>query len=330
MSPERFDPVKIVIDTDAGVDDAVALVLALNSPEVDLLAITTVAGNARVAECTGNCLLLTEILRPDGPPPVAAGAEAPLRRKLVTAPEVHGPDGLGGEVGSLPQPRRGPSPRTAVEILIETARRNPGEVTLIATGPLTNLAAALSADPGAMWLYRRIVVMGGAFYVPGNTGPVAEFNFFVDPEAADRLMRAGLPVTLVPLDVTTRAPLQEDDLIGRPLYPPPSARPERDVASILSRALDYYMRREFAESGLRGGYMHDPLAVASALAPAILTTSAAGARVGARGGERGRSILMPHTGRSPLLIAFDLDEDAFRAILDERVLTPTFGSGRRR
>jgi purine nucleosidase len=327
---ESLDTVKVVIDTDAGVDDAAGIVLALNSPEVDLLAITTVAGNAPVAECTRNCLLLTEILRPDGPPPVAGGADAPLRRRLVTAPEVHGPDGLGGEIGSLPKPRRDPSPRAAAEILIETARRSPGEVTLVATGPLTNVATALRMAPEAVSLYRRIIVMGGAFYVPGNTGPVAEFNFFVDPEAADRVMSAGLPVTLVPLDVTTRSPLRQDDLTERPLYRPASTRPGRDVASILSRALDCYMRREFAESGLRGGYMHDPLAVASAFAPAILTTSAAGARVVARGDERGRSALTRPTGDPPLRVAFDLEEETFRAILDERVLTPVFGPGVRR
>jgi inosine-uridine nucleoside N-ribohydrolase len=224
VSPEPHDPVKVVLDTDAGVDDAIAIVLALNSPEVDLVAVTTVAGNAPVAECTRNCLLLAELLRPEKPPPVSEGAEAPLRKKLVTAPEVHGPDGLGGELGSLPRPRLDASPRSAVDVLIETARGHPGEAILVATGPLTNVASALRADPEALALYRRVVVMGGAFYVPGNTGPVAEFNFFVDPEAADAVMNAGLPTTLVPLDATTRSPLREADLTGRPLHRPPRPR----------------------------------------------------------------------------------------------------------
>jgi pyrimidine-specific ribonucleoside hydrolase len=325
VSPEPFGPAKVVLDTDAGVDDAVAIVLTMNSPEVDLLAITTVAGNAPVAECTRNCLLLAELLRPGKPPRVAEGADTPLRRQLVTAPEVHGPDGLGGEIGSLPRPRLDASPQSAVDVLIEAARANPGEAILVATGPLTNVASALRADPEALALYRRVVVMGGAFYVPGNTGPVAEFNFFVDPEAADAVMNARLPITLVPLDATTRAPLREVDLTRRPLHRPPRPRPERDLASILSRALDYYMRREFEESRLLGGYMHDPLAVASAFAPAILTTSAACVRVIVGRDDRGRSALTSPPCASPIEIAFDLDEDAFLTILDERVLTPTFG-----
>jgi inosine-uridine nucleoside N-ribohydrolase len=199
-------------------------------------------------------------------------------------------------------------------------------VTLVATGPLTNVAQALRADPAAVALYGRIVVMGGAFLVPGNTGPVAEFNFYVDPEAAHEVMNAGLPITLVPLDATTRSPLRRGDLTERPLYRPPLPRPGRDLATILSRALDYYMRREREESGLDGGYMHDPLAIASALAPAILTTSTAGVRVLADGDDRGRSVLVDPTAAPPVEIAFDLDEEAFHAILEEHVLTRTFGS----
>jgi purine nucleosidase len=316
--------VKVVLDNDAGVDDAVAIVLAANAPEIELLAITTVAGNAPVAECTRNCLLLAELLFPDDPPTIAEGAAAPLAKELVTAPEVHGPDGLGGEVGSLPPPRLAVSPAPAHEVLIESARRRPGDVTLVATGPLTNVATALRADPDAVALFRRIIVMGGAFHVPGNTGPVAEFNFYVDPEAAARVMTAGLPVTLVPLDATTRSPLMHADLRATARCRPPVARPGRDLAAVLSRALDYYMRREREESGLNGGYMHDPLAVAAAFAPTILTTSAAGVRVHPSGGDRGRSSLEAAGGGPPVDIAFDLDEGAFQAILERRFLAPTF------
>jgi purine nucleosidase len=318
---------KIVLDTDTGVDDAIAIVLAANSPEIELLAITTVAGNAPVSECTRNCLLLAELLWPDDPPLVARGAAAPLVKELLTAPEVHGPDGLGGEIGSLPPPHLTPSPTAATDVIAEAARANPGEVTLVATGPLSNLVSALREDPGALAAYRRIVVMGGAFHIPGNTGPVAEFNFYVDPEAADEVMNAGLPITLVPLDATTRSPLMRADLEARSRYVrPPRARPGRDLAAILSRALDHYFRREFEESGLRGGYMHDPLAVASAFAPAILKTSTHGVRVIADGEERGRSTLADPSGGPPVEIAFDLDGQAFQALLADRVLTPTFGT----
>ena len=142
---------------------------------------------------------------------------------------------------------------------------------------------------------------------------------------ADEVMSAGLPVTLVPLDATTRAPLTYAELSAMPLHRPPLPRPGRDLAAILSRALDYYMRRELGESGLHGGYMHDPLALASAFAPAIVTTSAAGVRVIASGEDRGRSTLSGPRDGSPVEIAFDLDEEAFRTLLETRFLTPSFG-----
>lgn len=322
---ERGRPVKIVLDNDAGVDDAVAIVLAVNAPEIELLAVTTVAGNAPVDECTRNCLLLTELLLPGRPPTVARGAAAPLERELVTAPEVHGRDGLGGEIGSLPPPYHTASARPAHEVLIEAARRHPGEVTLVATGPLTNLATALRTDPSAVALFRRIIVMGGAFYVPGNTGPVAEFNFFVDPEAADLVMTAGLPVTLVPLDATTRSPLMYGDLPAVVRQRPPLPRPGRDLPAVLSRALDHYMRRELEESGLHGGYMHDPLAVTAAFAPDVLTVTTVRVRVRAHASDRGRSTVEGRPSGAPVEVAFDLDEESFQSTLNERFLIPTFG-----
>jgi inosine-uridine nucleoside N-ribohydrolase len=325
VRPESPSPIRVVLDTDAGVDDAVAVVLAANSPEVELLAITTVGGNAPVHECTRNCLLLAELLWPEAPPIVAEGARAPLARELLTAPEVHGPDGLGGELGSLPPPSLAASPSPAQSVLIDTAARHPGEITLVATGPLTNIATALRADPGAIAKYRRIVVMGGAFRVPGNTGPVAEFNFYVDPEAADQVMNAGLDVTLVPLDATTRSPLARADVVARPLARPPVPRPGHDLARVLSRALDCYMRRELEESGLDGGYMHDPLAVASAFVPGILTTSPGRVRVLTEGADRGRSTLASGPQGPSVEVALDLDREAFQAMLAERVLAPTFG-----
>lgn len=317
---------KLVLDTDTGVDDAIAIVLALNSPAAEIAAITTVAGNAPVEECTRNCLLLVESLRPDAPPIVAAGAASPLARDLVTAPEVHGADGMGGELGSLPRPRLAPSPEPAHEVLVREAKRARGEATLIATGPLTNVAIALGREPDAVAAYRRIIVMGGAFHVPGNTGPVAEFNFYVDPEAAAAVLSSGLDVTLIPLDATTRAPLKQSELEGRPSHRSPApARPGRDLPAVLSRALEYYMRREFEESGLRGGYMHDPLAIATALAPEIVTTSRARVPIVTGGHDRGRSVLRP-PGRGRFVdVAFDLDEAAFRRLLEERVLRPVFG-----
>ena len=331
---------KLVLDTDAGVDDAVAIALALNSPEIELLALTAVAGNAPVSECARNCLLLAELLAPDGVPHVAVGAAAPLKRELTTAPEVHGEDGLGGALATLPEPERSLSEAPAHELLVEVARAHPGELTLVATGPLTNLALALELDPGALAAFERIVVMGGAFDVPGNTGPVAEFNFYVDPEAAAAVMRSGLDITLVPLDATTRVALMRSELSALPRWSrglaeargdvtasPPGAgtnRPgPRTLAAILARALDYYIAYQRSESGLDGGYMHDPMTLASVLDPRLLTTREMPVRVVCEGDDRGRTLEGGSDG-PPVHVATDVDGAAFLSILGERFLEPTF------
>jgi len=323
---------KIILDVDTGVDDAVALILAMNSPEVLPLAITTVAGNAPVCECTRNCLLLTELLAPECPPPVAEGAAAPLEKELVTAPEVHGWDGLGGDIGSLPTPDRSAIATPAHELLIEIARRHPGEVTLVATGPLTNLARAHERDPEAMALYERIVVMGGAFGVPGNTGPVAEFNFYVDPEAAGIMMNARLNVTLVPLDATTEFSISWKQIVdlarksghaGQPARPKP--RPGKDLGDIVFRALDHYVRFQREESGLHGAYMHDPIAVASALEPSLIEGVSASVAVMTEGDDRGQSLCMsPPVTPSGIEIALYPDWEMLHALIVGRALARAF------
>ena len=315
---------KVVLDTDTGVDDAMAIVLAAGSPEIELLALTTVAGNAPVTECTRNCLLLGEFLRPDDPPPVCEGAAAPLERKLTTAPEVHGEDGLGGAVGTLPDPRRNPLPTPAHELLLELAASDPGEITLLATGPLTNVALALDADPRALAAFRRIIVMGGAFDVPGNTGPVAEFNFYVDPEAADAVLQSGLDITVVPLDATTRVALSRDILESHTGWAAALAAEPATLPSILARALDYYMKYQFSESGSDGGYMHDPVAVASSFDPGLLSTRTTPVRVTVEGDERGRS-RRGDPGGPHVRVATDVNGAAFLELLTERVLSPVFG-----
>jgi purine nucleosidase/pyrimidine-specific ribonucleoside hydrolase len=327
---------------DAGVDDALALVLAMNSPELEVMAVTTVAGNAPVEECTWNCLLIVELLRgavrgtaaapghraaraapPTASSPVVArGAAAPLRKPLLTAPEVHGADGLGGEIGSLPTPLAKPSRLPAHEVLTSLARKHPGELTLIATGPLTNVATALEHDRDAMALYGRVVVMGGAFFVPGNTGPVAEFNFYVDPEAADAVMRSGLDITLVPLDATTRAPLLRSALPPSLREPwPAGAEPGRDLAAILHRALDYYMRYQLGESGLDGGYMHDPLTVAAVIEPSTVTVSVGSVIIVLEGTDRGRAALRAPLEAAKAEVVFDVACEELVVLLGTRVLS---------
>jgi len=316
---------KIILDMDTGVDDAVAIALAAGSPELEVLAITSVAGNAPVELCTRNCLLLAELLGLDVP--VARGAAEPLGRSLLTAQEVHGMDGLGGRLGSLPTPVNRAVDEPADELLARLPREHPGEITLVTTGPLTNVASALTRDPAAVALYDRVISMGGAFRVPGNTGPVAEFNVYVDPEAAATVFGADLDVTLVPLDATTGAVLPRASLEGRERTRGLAATsPGRDAAAILYRALDHYIEFQFDESGLDGGYMHDPLAVAAAVDDGLLETEQMSVAVVADGEDRGRTIGDAAARGRGVRVAFGHDDVRFGRIIEERVLLPVFGS----
>ena len=333
-------PVTTVIDTDTGVDDAVALALAANSPELDVSALTTVAGNAEVGECTRNVLLLAGELWRDTPPRVAEGADRPLDKRLTTAPEVHGIDGLGGVRATLPTPALAPLDKAAYTVLSETLRGHatptaaPGRSLLVATGPLTNLALALRFDPHALDGFERIVIMGGALDVPGNTGPVAEFNFYVDPEAADIVLRSGLDITVVPLDATTMVHLTRERLEALPRWNDSlrrAAGPASEwgsgmtlVGATLARALDYYIRYQAEESGLDAGYMHDPVAVAAAFAPGLVGTREIALSVVADGPERGRSI-PTDDARPPVRVALNADRAGVLDLIYARVLLPLFG-----
>ena len=321
---------KMILDMDTGIDDAVAIALALGSDDADVLAITSVAGNAPVDLCTHNCLLLNELLGGDAV--VAKGSPGPLERSLLTAQEVHGADGLGGYSGSLPEPSTLATNEPAHELLARLPGEHPGEITLVATGPLTNVALALLANPDAVAAYARLIVMGGAFDVPGNTGPVAEFNIYVDPEAAGVVLNSELDITLVPLDATTGAILHRSELeVHERAHRLPMSRPGRDAAAIILRAIDHYMEFQFEESGLDGGYMHDPLAVAAALDESVLTTHTIAVDVVVDGPDRGRTVHVPTrtnapAGRRGVRVASDHDRVAFSQTLEERVLRPLFGA----
>ena len=194
-------PTKIIIDTDPGQDDAVAILLALASPdEIDVLGITAVAGNVGLAQNAKNALKVVE-LSGRNEVPVMAGCPGPLRRPLVTAEHVHGQTGLDGP--ELPEPQKRLDPRHAVDFIVDTLRAEPeGTVTLVALGPLTNVAMALIKAPDIAPRVRQIVLMGGAYFEVGNITPAAEFNIYVDPEAADVVYRAGIPLVMAPLDLS--------------------------------------------------------------------------------------------------------------------------------
>ena len=266
---------RLLIDTDPGIDDALALLLALGAPEARLEAVTTVAGNVDVDRATANACRVLDIAAPAPRPRVARGAGAPLWRPLVTAAEVNGDDGLGGldryrEPDGRPRYPAPSSPlemRDGADLILELAGRHGPDLTLVALGPLTNLALALQRDATRLARLGRIVVMGGAIGVPGNVTPAAEFNFYVDPEAAALLLEAGLPLELVPLDVTHEVRLSESDLtacLGR-------------AGSPVARFVMDMTRHgfEFARARGEGGIaLHDPLAVGVALDPTVVSFEA--------------------------------------------------------
>ncbi|MBU4531411.1 MAG: nucleoside hydrolase [Hoeflea sp.] len=253
-------PRKIIIDTDPGQDDAAAIMLALASPELEVLGITAVAGNVPLALTARNAGIVTEICgRSDVP--VFAGASAPLKRKLVTAEHVHGKTGLDGV--ELFEPARPLETGNAVDFIIETLRNEPERtVTLCALGPLTNIATVFERVPGVVARVKEIVLMGGGFFEGGNITPSAEFNIYVDPEAADIVFRSGAPITMMPLDVThkvltTRARVQRLRANGN--------RPSVAMAGML----EFFERFDEQKYGTDGGPLHDPTVIAWLIDPGM-------------------------------------------------------------
>jgi purine nucleosidase len=249
---------RIIIDTDPGQDDAIAMLLAFASPEIEVLGICSVAGNVPLALTTRNALKICELAgRTDVP--VHAGAAAPLLRKLVTAEEVHGKTGLDGP--DLPEPAMRPRDGHAVDFLIETLRAEPvGSVTLCALGPMTNIALAFALAPDIRQRVARIVGMGGGRFEGGNITPVAEFNIHADPHAAQAVFHAGVPVVMHPLDVTHRALTSRDRVAA---FRDLGTRAGIAVADMLSFAQVFDMERYGAE----GGPLHDPNVIAWLLHP---------------------------------------------------------------
>lgn len=276
----------ILLDVDAGVDDTLAIILALLSPRLDVRGITTVAGNVPVRSCTRNVLLTLEILSPmlHAIPPVSKGAPAPLYHSLFTAKEVHGNDGIGGASAFYPSMKRQAAHANGVDLILNLVKREAG-LTLVATGPLTNIALALKKDFPAMKRLREIVVMGGAFNGAHNTGPCAEFNFYVDPDAANAVMLSGLPIRLIPLNVTERCILTPDDL---------RAIDNTSLRRYIQRVTRFYFDFHRRTENFIGGYLHDPLAVAAVLEPSLLMTELGYVHVERKSTyTRGMSIFFP-------------------------------------
>ncbi len=327
---------RVIIDTDPGVDDAFALLLAMCSSQLHIEAITAVAGNVPLELTLPNALRMVEIAgRTDIP--VAAGARAPLLRRLVTAAYAHGENGLGGAV--FAEPKRTPVAESAADLIQKIVRKYPGEITLITLGPQTNIATALNADPGLAPLVRSVVMMGGSLS-GGNITPAAEFNVYVDPEAARIVFQSGIPITMVGLDVTRKTTLTDQHVATLAAHDNPVSQ----AAALIGRNSLAHHRAQGLPSGPN---MHDSVAVAAFLDPAIVTTEpfyvdvetggelTAGETLGYRVPHappqppvRGSAPLLGSLKSSPILrerpepnahVALDLDAAAFFELLIGRL-----------
>ncbi|OZG40464.1 pyrimidine-specific ribonucleoside hydrolase RihA [Aeromonas sp. A35_P] len=249
----------VILDCDPGHDDAIALILALASPELKVLAVTTSAGNQTPDKTLNNALRILTLLGRDDIP-VAAGAPKPLARELIIADNVHGESGLDGP--KLPDPAFAPVAMTALELMARCLRESPEPVTLVPTGPLTNIALLLAAHPELKQKIARIVLMGGAAGA-GNWTPAAEFNIYVDPEAADMVFKSGIPITMCGLDVTHQAQVMDEDIERVRAITNP-------VAQCVAGLLDFFMiYHRDPKWGFAGAPLHDPCTIAWLLAPAL-------------------------------------------------------------
>lgn len=305
---------KIIIDTDPGQDDAVAILLALGSAELEVIGITVVAGNVPLKLTEKNARKICELAgRPDIK--VFSGAIRPLIRELVTAEEVHGKTGLNGP--ELPEPAMKLQDKHAVDFIVETLMgEESGTITLCPLGPLTNIALALIREPRIAPRIKEIVLMGGGFFEGGNVTPAAEFNIYVDPHAADIVFRSGIPIVMMPLDVTHKA-----------LTSAKRTQAFRDLGTRVGNAtadmLEFFERFDEEKYGTDGGPLHDPCVIAYLLKPALFKGRHCNVSV-----ETASELTMGMTvidwwgvTKRPknAMVMRDIDHDEFFALLVERL-----------
>jgi inosine-uridine nucleoside N-ribohydrolase len=319
---------RVIIDTDPGVDDALALVLALKSRELHVEAITTVNGNVSLEQATKNAALLFELVDPGPRPILAMGSARASKKSPIRVQSVHGSDGLGGlhrfkhrdgspKYSEPVLPKQIPN---ATEVLFDLVKRYPNEMSLIMLGPLTNLAEALEKDARRVGDLREVLIMGGAIGVPGNVTPAAEFNMFMDPQAAHRVFRSGLPMTLVPLDVTEKVCLESGEI--------------QELVSAIEGPLGGFIRDITEQSiehmtearGVSGVYLHDPLAVGVAIDPMLVKAVPLHVEVEtSRGISRGMTIADTRAIRDDLKqpanldVALEVESERFLTLFKERL-----------
>ncbi|MDQ3250434.1 MAG: nucleoside hydrolase [Chloroflexota bacterium] len=312
-------PQKIIIDTDPGIDDAMAILFALNSPELEIVGLTTIFGNVWTQTGTHNALRLLEFAG-RSEIPVAHGADKPLFIPFdEPATFVHGQNGL-GEV-PLPMPTTQPDPRSAAQFIVDTVMADPGAITLVPIGPLTNIALALMIEPRLIENVAGVVVMGGAAAVNGNVNPAAEANIWHDPHAADRVFTAGWEVTMVGLDVTMKTCMDEAFL--------ESLRGNR-TGDLLHGMSHFYLDFHAQVYGERTCHTHDPSAIAYLIDPTLFRTRRGPLRVICEGIALGQTLWdqhghyeLPHAWKNhrPVNVCVDVDAERLLTLYRERIVT---------
>ncbi len=251
---------RIIIDTDPGVDDALTFLLALASPEIQLEALTTTQGNVTIEKTTRNALAVLELCGASHIP-VAAGSMLPLVQPLRASADIHGASGIGE--AKLPEPQSKTIPQHAVDYLIERVLAEPNELSIFPIGPLTNIAMAIRKEPKFAKAVKELVIMGGSIQENGNMTPLAEFNIFVDPHAAHIVFHSGIPITLIPLDVTHQCLLKREH-VNRLL------EIDSPITKFIRDAVEFYIKFS-VDRGFAGSALHDPLTLATIIAPELLT-----------------------------------------------------------
>ncbi|CAF2095213.1 unnamed protein product, partial [Brassica napus] len=314
---------KLIIDTDPGIDDSMAIMMAFQTPELDILGLTTVFGNVQTQDATRNALLLCEI---GGFPdlPVAEGSSEPLKGGIPRVADfVHGKNGLGDV--SVPSPCSKKCDKSAAEFLVEKVSQYPGEVTVLALGPLTNLAIAIKRDSSFASKVKKIVVLGGAFFSLGNVNPAAEANIYNDPEAADVVFTCGADITVVGINITTQLMLSDDDLLAL-------RESKGKHAKLLSDMCKFYRDWHVKSDGVYGVYLHDPVSFVAVVRPDLFTYKKGVVRVETQGICVGHTLMdqglkrwngsNPWVGYSPVSVAWTVDVDGVLEYIKGMLMKP--------
>ncbi|KAM3406595.1 hypothetical protein ACQJBY_000581 [Aegilops geniculata] len=318
IQPAEKEAMKLIIDTDPGIDDSVAIMMAFQAPGVEVLGLTTIFGNCTTAYASRNALILCEKAgRPDVP--VAEGSAEPLKGgKPQVADFVHGSDGLGNI--SVPEPTTKKAEQTATEFLVDKVSQFPGEVSVLALGPLTNLALAIKMDPSFVTKVKKIVVLGGAFFAAGNATPSAEANIHSDPEAADMVFTSGADIAVVGLNITTQVSFTEADLSELRSSGGKQAQFLCDICKFYS---DWHLH----SYGDPAVFLHDPVSLAALVRPELFTFRKGVVRVETQGICRGHTSMdmglkkfkseNAWSGYKPISVAWTVDKAKVVAFVKE-------------